>query len=657
MFDSFQGHEKVFNDWVIDGFPGVKDETREFIENFQRNDRKRTLWKNQKKGIFRFIYAYEILKMKNLLLNIVTGGGKTVLIGAAIAWLKMAHGINKFLILVPNLIVRDRLEMDFQTKDVFKNFELFPEHLEEQYLNELDLYTLESGKGPQGIMNSGVILGNIQQFYSSNISGQRNLAYIMNFIDQIAVFNDEAHNTPAQEYTTVLSTLSNKCLFRLDTTATPDRADGQTPDTYMIYNYSIAEALDDKIIKSVVVYEPEVKLIELTYTHQATGEKRTVNELEKEFEEAEKRIKPFQWILDTEPMKKQMALALQRLEEQKRRAKERYKPVLFVVTMSIREAERARKMLQNDFKVNTLLITEESDDEKRKEAREIGKKDSIYDAVVSVMMLREGWDVPEVSVILLLRKFSSRVYGQQVIGRGLRRIIRDATEPEILAVIDHPRLQHDWLWRLVAVSKIRQNVLPEDLFGDEDLPEKPKIQRLTKPENFIVIPSPEYETDIDFEKKRKEIPEDQISESWQEILDRVHYDKNTWTISKTKIQSIQARNLDKEKTMEVIYDTDGIESMGSEHENRMPEVITMEELQEKFKQELLCVASGLLLDSGFGGMKKGKLYSAMMDHIIKKIFNEKSLSEAHKLDIEYALDNMELIRKNFSKPIVAGILR
>ncbi len=75
----------------------------------------------------------------------------------------------------------------------------------------------------------------------------------------------------------------------------------------------------------------------------------------------------------------------------------------------------------------------------------------------------------------------------------------------------------------------------------------------------------------------------------------------------------------------------------------------MEELQEKFKQELLSVASGLLMDAGFGGMKKGKLYSAMMDHIIKRIFNGKSLSEAHRLDIGFALDNIEQIRKNFSK--------
>ncbi len=50
----------------------------------------------------------------------------------------------------------------------------------------------------------------------------------------------------------------------------------------MIYHYSIAEALDDKIIKSVVVYEPEVKLVELTYTNKETGEKRKVWEIKME---------------------------------------------------------------------------------------------------------------------------------------------------------------------------------------------------------------------------------------------------------------------------------------------------------------------------------------------------------------------------------------
>jgi superfamily II DNA or RNA helicase len=56
-------------------------------------------------------------------------------------------------------------------------------------------------------------------------------------------------------------------------------------------------------------------------------------------------------------------------------------------------------------------------------------------------MLREGWDVPEVSVILYCGKFGSKVYGQQVIGRGLRRVrVKDikADEPQTCAVVDTP---------------------------------------------------------------------------------------------------------------------------------------------------------------------------------------------------------------------------
>ena len=101
--------------------------------------------------------------------------------------------------------------------------------------------------------------------------------------------------------------------------------------------------------------------------------------------------------------------------------------------MNIQEGERAQRVLQERFKINTLLVTEESDERDRDEALKIGTFDSKYEAVVSVLMLREGWDVPEVTTILLLRKFSSPVYGQQVIGRGLRKIIRDPSEPEILS--------------------------------------------------------------------------------------------------------------------------------------------------------------------------------------------------------------------------------
>lgn len=648
MFDSFKQYESKFTDWIIEGYPGVKPETKEFILNIVRRDRRKHLWKNQEKGLLRVIYSYEVLGKKNVLLNIVTGGGKTVIMAGVMAWLKMAHGVNKFLVLVPNLIVRDRLEDDFREAKVFKVFELFPKGYE-QMANELGLHVLQSGGNPQGILDAGVIIGNVQQFYNSNISGQRNIAFIANYTGTLGIFNDEAHNTPAPEYSETLSMLSHKCLFRLDTTATPDRADGQTPDSEMIYHYSISEALEDGIVKSAVVYEPEVKAVELTYTNSNTGEKRKVTELDDDFKAAEERLKPFQWILDIDPMKKQMAVALDRLSEQRKRAAERFKPVLFVVTMSINEAGRAKRVLEEDFKVKTLLVTEESDERDREEARKIGTFESKYEAVVSVLMLREGWDVPQVSVILLLRKFSSPVYGQQVIGRGLRRVLWD--QPEILAVVDHPRLQHEWLWRLVGVSKIRQNVLPNEEFGNEDLPERPKIQKLVKPENFIVIPDPEYESKLDIHKLDEEIPFDYSESNWRGILDAVEYPRDALTISKVTIEHIQKRMLGEKRNMEIVKgpSTEATNSNASE-------TLSVDEKRDRLKSEVLSISRGLLQEAGYGSLKIGILYNVIMDHLRKKIFRGKSIANVEEFDLDFTFYCIETIRSNFTPKIIAGIM-
>ena len=648
MLDAFLPHIDDFKQWKATGYPDVKQETREFIEHVLKPSEKYKLWKHQEDALLRTIYAYEILDKKNCLLNIVTGGGKTANIAATIFWLKSVHNINKFLILTPNTIVRGRLEYDFKDGTVFKNFG-FATKQNEILVNDLGLHMMQSGQQPQGMLSAGVVLGNIQQMYTSHITGRRNLAYLQQFVGEIAIFNDEAHNTPAIEYTNVLNTLSEKCKFRLDTTATPNRADGQEPDSEMIVRYDISQALEDGIIKSVVVYEPEVKLLKLTYTNSKTGEKKDVTELDVEFQEAESLVKPFQWILDPEPMKKQMAIALQRHKEQQARAKGRYKPILFVITMSIAEGEKAQKMLQERFKINTLLVTEESDEKDREEALKMGSFDSKYEAVVSVLMLREGWDVPEVSTILLLRKFSSPVYGQQIIGRGLRKNIRDKPEAEILCVVDHPKLEHDWLWRLVAVSKVVQDVTDDKLFDpEEDLPDKPIIQTVARPEKLIKIPDPKYDVEIDFDKIKDGIPDDEVAKNWQGLLDDVSYDRDRWMITKTRIDTVEAKSL-KNKRSELL---DGPAEFDYTTEAELPRNV----LENKFKAEIINTASGLLTEAGFGSMLKGVLYSVMMDHVRKKIFSDKPLSEAAVEDIEFALYIIPEIRRNFSKPIVAGIL-
>ncbi len=55
------------------------------------------------------MYAFEVIGTKDVLTNVVTGGGKTVIIGGLIAYMMQVHGITQHLILVPNTIVRKRL--------------------------------------------------------------------------------------------------------------------------------------------------------------------------------------------------------------------------------------------------------------------------------------------------------------------------------------------------------------------------------------------------------------------------------------------------------------------------------------------------------------------------------------------------------------------
>ncbi|OGN34923.1 MAG: hypothetical protein A3G02_00405 [Candidatus Yanofskybacteria bacterium RIFCSPLOWO2_12_FULL_44_13b] len=656
MFNSFLPYEKKFQDWINNRFEHekMKPETKEFILHILNPERERKLWRNQQEGILRAIYAYEVLGKKSILLNIVTGGGKTAIIAGVIAWLRMAHQIRHFIILNPNVIVRDRLQQDFTKAKIFRDFKFFPA-VYSNLLDDLDLHILGDKQAPQGMLESGVVLGNIQQLYSRGGKVSRNLAYIMNFLGDLAVFNDEAHNTPAQEYTNILMQLAKKSKFRLDTTATPDRADNQNPDSEMIYEYGIQDALTDDLIKSVVVYQPDIKRVELTYTDVDTGKQAKVEEIDW-YEIDRKGISATQWVTDDKPLKQQIKIALGRLAEQKERAKGRYKPVLFVVAVCIRDAKNVVSVMEKKFNLKTLLVTEESEEAHRREAAHIGHLDSPYDAVVSVLMLREGWDVPEVGIIMLLRKFSSKVYGQQVIGRGLRKVIRDDGEREILAVVDHPKLEHGWLWKLVG-AKIKKDVSVDDKFDvEEDLPEIQQKQELIDPEKLIEVPEIEGEIEPDFETIFEGLKEVPVTEDWQKILDAINYPRNKVEITGLKLRGI--RKIDLSGKQYVEYEpTEEDEEKPAEKE-QSETTYSIDDLREELKDEVLELSSELLFMMGFGSIYKELIYNTVMNHIDKKLFNGKTLGLAEQKDLEFALYKLSEIRRVFMKPgLVPSIIR
>ena len=227
------------------GYPNTKPETVDYIRHLSEPEddtqpRAGTLWPHQWDSFLRVIYAYEIerdalAQPNGLLLNVVTGGGKTAIIAALMVWLRLAHDVQKFVLLCPNLIVRDRLENDFENGKVFVDRDLIPANAIVSK-DDFALTTLAGNKpgGWSSLLGSSVILGNIHQFFTSNASGQSNLSALMNG-PKFALFNDEAHNSPAPEWDRTLERMRPQTVLRVDTTATPDRADGKTPDSRMIY--------------------------------------------------------------------------------------------------------------------------------------------------------------------------------------------------------------------------------------------------------------------------------------------------------------------------------------------------------------------------------------------------------------------------------------
>lgn len=668
MFNEFSRHEEVFARWREDGYPGVKPETYRYIDFLTDPDddqtpREDTLWPHQWDSFLRVIYCHEILGRENIgehgvLLNVVTGGGKTAVIAALVAWLRIAHDIQKFLVLCPNLIVRDRLEDDFEKGRVFKARDLLPDwgHARPE---DFTLTTLGSGKegGWASFLGASVVLGNIHQFYQSNKAGQSNISALMNGPDFV-LFNDEAHNSPAEEYDRTLKTIEGKVLVRVDTTATPDRADGKTPDSDMIIEYDVTDALADALIKTPVVYQPDIRTVELTYTDAKTGEQRRVEEID--WEEVERKgLSATQWVTDDEPMRQQMAIALKRLQEQETRAKGRYQPILFVVAVCKADAEKAVKTLINIFKLKTLLLTEDSDEADRKKARELGREQKTknpYKAVVSVLMLREGWDVPEVGVILLLRKFSSRVYGQQVIGRGLRRVrVKGVAsdEPQICAAVDHPKLEHHWLWEMFG-SRVRQNVEIDQEFDEtEDLPPPPPRQDIARPEKVIEVPKevPGLVDEEEFELDEMEEPAEPIK-NWVEVLAGLEYDSTAVEITRVDIEAVLGKELAGAgwKTIHSAPEApEGVAATAVE----LPD----ETIRDAVKATVLQDAEELTVQAGYAAAFKSEVYSALMRHVREK-FMGTSLGLADRQALVYAWKMLPQVRRKVmgTPGLVAGII-
>jgi len=678
MFNSFHGETvKKYRAWVASGFrrPAVPDRVRDYLLHLAVESpagKYQALWPHQREAVLRTIYASELLKpldggWKDLLLNVVTGGGKTAIIAALMAYLRVCHEVRSFLLLSPNTIVRERLKTDFERPSredsVWRKFNLFPPEFA-HYVHDMTLHVLEPGSGSAGIRSAAVVLGNIHQLYASNTQGRENLAVILNHLGRIAVLNDEAHNTVAPKYDEVLDLFSQsgKTVLRVDTTATPDRADGEVPRSRMIYFYGIKEAVRDGIVKTVYVCQPNIKTVELTYTDTETGQVVRVEEVPWEEIEA-KQIPATKWVTSPKPLRQQLDMAVRRLEEQRKRAQGRYKPILFVVAVSIKDAYNAKRVLEQDFKIKTFVIAskdEEADsvdaDQRKEELRvamTIGTPEDKegYDAVVSVLMLREGWDVLSVAVITLLRKFSSKVYGQQVIGRGLRRIFpRNKEEKERLVVVDHPKLDHGWLWELIDAYVKGDVGLQQELDLDEGIQEPESLEADRGPDQIEIPESLEDEEGGEIELPDPgELEDKPLGQNWEEYLRSVSYPREHVTVTREERTGESERDLTGTGFVTTVAYADAEKGKFAEF---IPpkESIPVEQRQRELCDQLFDLTVEVLFNNGLPMSARAVVYKVLLSHVSEKFLGGQTVGQCTtESQLLLLQDSLHYVRRIFDR--------
>ncbi|MGH9375367.1 MAG: hypothetical protein ACRD1J_04290, partial [Terriglobia bacterium] len=115
-------------------------------------------------------------------------------------------------------------------------------------------------------------------------------------------------------------------------------------------------------------------------------------------------------------------------------------PVLFIMMNDTDDADDVADWMRTKYpeefgsEKTQVIHTDKSGEVSKKEldvarkaVREVDDPGSPINAIVSVLMLREGWDVQNVTVVVGLRPYSAKanILPEQTIGRGLRLMFRD----------------------------------------------------------------------------------------------------------------------------------------------------------------------------------------------------------------------------------------
>ena len=382
--------------------------------------------------------------LRRFAFKMATGSGKTWVMAMAVVWSyfhkKKVPGSElstNFLIVAPNVIVYQRLEKDFAANRIFYELPLIPP----EWCGQFALKPILRGEAIEPDPSGNLFLSNIQQLYESReqewtpvnaveallgkkptkdlaTSGQRSMLERLKSLKDLVVLNDEAHHVHdeglswSQSLLAIHSSMSRGLSLWLDFSATPKDQNGMY-FPWTVCDYPLAQAVEDRIVKAPLIVTKEDD------PQHPGGEPEDVT--------ADNICEKYGYWLHA---------AVQRWKEHHKVYKQlRTRPVLFIMVEKSVYADAIGKYLcktkEFGFKESEVLvihtdaageITKKDLDKAREAARDIDKAESKVKAIVSVMMLREGWDVRNVTVVLGLRPFTAKakILPEQVVGRGLR---------------------------------------------------------------------------------------------------------------------------------------------------------------------------------------------------------------------------------------------
>jgi type III restriction enzyme len=369
--------------------------------------------------------------------KMATGSGKTVVMALVMVWSyfnRLREGktnlADNFLLVAPNVIVLERLEKDFLDGSIFRDLPMIPPYLRGQW--NIKVIT----RGDSGIPNpsGNLFLQNIQQLYESRDVdkwtpenavqallgrpaqkevGKTALSVLHHVrnLSNLIVMNDEAHHVHDVDLawhrtlTLLHQSIPGGLKLWLDFSATPKDQNG-TYFPWIIVDYPLAEAVEDQVVKAPII---------LHTVKRKDPEKVNQDNVSTVF-------RP--WIDAALERWKQHTELYGKLGK---------KPVLFIMAEKNAFADELAKSIRRlpGIKEEEVLVihtdnegeVRKSDlEELRVKARQIDLPKNKVKVVVSVLMLREGWDVQNVTISLGLRPFTAKaqILPEQAIGRGLR---------------------------------------------------------------------------------------------------------------------------------------------------------------------------------------------------------------------------------------------